>query len=53
MIELRTEGGIAVVAMTHGKANALDIEFCEALAAQFDELRAAEAKAIVDAALAG
>ena len=47
MIELSHRGGIAIVTMTHGKANALDIEFCEALAAQFEALRAADAKAVV------
>ena len=31
--------------MAHGKANALDIEFCEALAAQFEALRGSDAKA--------
>jgi len=31
----------------HGKANALDIEFCEALAAQFMALRRSDAKAVV------
>ncbi len=47
MIDMRDEGGIAVVTMTHGKANALDLEFCDALAARFAELRTADAKAIV------
>ena len=39
MIELTRRGGIAIVTMVHGKANALDIEFCDALAAQFEALR--------------
>jgi len=47
MIELRTEDDIAVLTMQHGKANALDSEFCEALAQRFIDLRNAEAKAIV------
>jgi len=47
MIDLKTESGIAVLTMAHGKANALDIEFCEALAAKFNELRASDAKAVV------
>ncbi len=47
MIELRTVDDIAVLTMSHGKANALDIEFCEALARRFIDLRNAEAKAIV------
>jgi enoyl-CoA hydratase len=47
MIDIKTEGGIAVITLAHGKANALDIEFCEALAARFIELRNSGAKAVV------
>ena len=47
MIDLKLNDGVAVLTMTHGKANALDTEFCEALAARFDELRTSAAKAIV------
>jgi len=47
MIELTWRGGIAIVTMVHGKANALDIEFCDTLAAQFKALRGADAKAVV------
>jgi enoyl-CoA hydratase/carnithine racemase len=47
MIELTDRNGIAIVTMVHGKANALDVEFCEAIAAQFDKLREAPAKAVV------
>jgi enoyl-CoA hydratase/carnithine racemase len=48
MIDLAVNDGIAVLTMRHGKANALDSEFCEALAAQFVGLRDdEEAKAIV------
>jgi enoyl-CoA hydratase len=47
MIELSHRGGIAVVKMVHGKANALDIEFCEAIAAQFEALRGSDTRAVV------
>ncbi len=47
MIDLKIDSGIAVVTMTHGKANALDIELCEALANCFDELRRLDARAVV------
>ena len=47
MIDIKTNAGIAVLTLTHGKANALDIEFCEALAARFMELRKSDAKAVV------
>jgi enoyl-CoA hydratase len=47
MIDIKTTDGIDVMTLTHGKANALDIEFCEALAARFIELRNSDAKAVV------
>jgi len=47
MIELSDRGGVAVVTMAHGKANALDVEFCEALATQFAKLRDASTRAVV------
>jgi enoyl-CoA hydratase len=47
MIDIKTEVGVAVLTLQHGKANALDIEFCEALAAKFIELRKSDAKAVV------
>ena len=47
MIDIKMVDGIALVTLAHGKANALDIEFCEALAARFIELRGSDAKAVV------
>ena len=47
MIDIKTQAGIAVLTLMHGKANALDIELCEALAARFMELRGSDAKAVV------
>ena len=47
MFDVRTEGGIAIIRMTHGKANALDIEFCNALVSGFAALRGSDAKAVV------
>ena len=47
MIDVAIDDGIAVLTMRHGKANALDIEFCEALAARFTDLRGGDAKAVV------
>jgi enoyl-CoA hydratase len=47
MIELTRRGGIAIIKMVHGKANALDTELCEALAAQFAALHSADDKAVV------
>jgi enoyl-CoA hydratase len=47
MIELSHRGSIAIVKIVHGKANALDIELCEAIAAQFEALRVADTKAVI------
>ena len=47
MIELSHRGDVAVVRINHGKVNALDIELCEALAAQFETLRDSNARAVV------
>ena len=47
MFDSKVVDGIAVLTMAHGKANALDIEFCDALAARFNDLRKADAKAVV------
>jgi len=46
MLNTEMRGEIAVVTMAHGKANALDTEFCEAIVHTLDELRS-KAKAVV------
>jgi enoyl-CoA hydratase len=47
VIDVAINEGIAVLTMRHGKANALDIELCEALAARFHALHADASKAVV------
>jgi enoyl-CoA hydratase len=47
MIELSHHGAVAILKLVHGKANALDIEFSEAIAAQFQALRDARSQAVV------
>jgi len=47
VIDLTRRGSVAVVRMTHGKANALDLELCEALAAQLDDCARSDAGALV------
>ncbi len=47
MIETTRHGEIAVLKLVHGKANALDLELCEAIVAQFKALRATSDKAVV------
>lgn len=37
MIESTTKDGVAVLAMRHGKANALDIDLCQALCGALDD----------------
>ena len=40
MIESTTKDGVAVLAMRHGKANALDTGLCQALCGALDEAAA-------------
>ena len=47
MIESITKDGVAVLAMRHGKANALDTELCQALCGALDEATAEGAAAVV------
>jgi enoyl-CoA hydratase len=47
MIDVKLASGIDVVTMTHGKANALDTTFCDAIATKFHELKGSDAKAVV------
>ena len=43
MIDVLARGDIAILTMTHGKANALTTEFCDGLAARVRESAAARA----------
>ena len=47
MIELVHQDGVAVLRMAHGKANAMDTEFCDALAERFAEHRQSPSPALV------
>ena len=47
MIDVRHDDGIATITMAHGKANALDMTFCDTLTASLKALRGDETKAIV------
>lgn len=47
MIAVSQVGNIAVLTLAHGKANALDIEFCRALTGQFQKLQKSSAAAVV------
>jgi enoyl-CoA hydratase len=47
MIAVTQQGSVAVMTLAHGKANALDIEFCRALTGQFAKLKKSPAQAVV------
>src|SRR5712692_1105698 len=47
MIELTDRGTVTVLKMVHGKANALDLELCEALTSQLDDCRRSSIGALV------
>jgi enoyl-CoA hydratase len=47
MIEMTQQGEITLLHMAHGKANALDVEFCEALTTRLTGLRSAPTRAVV------
>jgi enoyl-CoA hydratase len=47
VIESTTKDGVAVLAMRHGKVNALDTELCQALCGALDEAAAEGAAAVV------
>src|SRR5258708_14600376 len=47
MFELTQRGRVAVLRMTHGKANAIDLEFIDGLAEQLDACRHSPAGALV------
>jgi enoyl-CoA hydratase len=47
VIDVSRRGTVAVLRMAHGKANALDLELCEALTAQLDDCARSDAGALV------
>ena len=47
MIEVTRRGAVTMLRMAHGKANALDVELCDALTAQLHECAQSDAGALV------
>lgn len=47
MINVETNGGISVLKMRHGKVNAMDIEFCQALISELRKLETGECQAAI------
>jgi enoyl-CoA hydratase len=47
MIDVEQRGHVSIFHMRHGKANVMDVEFCEAMTAQLEAYRHASAQALV------
>ncbi|MBZ5559840.1 MAG: enoyl-CoA hydratase/isomerase family protein [Acidobacteriia bacterium] len=47
MIHIESSGRVTILRMAHGKASALDLEFCDALSARLDECRRSASAALV------
>ena len=47
MINVKTNGGISVLRMRHGKVNAMDVEFCQALIAELRKLESGDCRAAI------
>ena len=47
MIDVTQRGNVSIFQMRHGKANALDVELCDAVVARLEEFRDSSAQALV------
>ena len=47
MIETTQQDGVAILSLAHGKANALDLELCDAIIAAFKDIETSAVRAIV------
>jgi enoyl-CoA hydratase len=47
MIELSNQDGVAILRMADGKANAMSIDFCEAMTERFEQVRTSSARSVV------
>jgi enoyl-CoA hydratase len=47
MIDLAYKGHVAILKMTHGKANAMDVALCEAMMKRLEQVRSSPAQAVV------
>jgi enoyl-CoA hydratase len=47
MIKVETDSGIAVIQMEHGKVNAMDLEFCQRLTAELQQIESSQTRAAV------
>ncbi len=47
MIERSDQGEVAILCMADGKANAMSLDFCEAMTERFEEVRTSPARAVI------
>ncbi|MGH9860714.1 MAG: enoyl-CoA hydratase/isomerase family protein [Candidatus Acidiferrales bacterium] len=47
MLRIEQLGSVAILTLAHGKASAMDLEFCRALSEQFEKLRTSDARAVI------
>jgi enoyl-CoA hydratase len=47
VIDVTHKGHVVIFQMSHGKANALDVEFCENITRRLEEIRTSSARAVV------
>ena len=47
MFDVTQHGDVAVLRMSHGKANTIDVEFCQELTERLEEIKESSAKALV------
>ena len=47
MFEVTQRGEIAVLQMSHGKANTIDVEFCQGVSERLEEIKKSSSKALV------
>lgn len=47
MFEVTQRGEVAVLRMSHGKANTIDLEFCQSIGERLEEIKDSSAKALV------
>ena len=47
MFEVTQQGEVAVLRMSHGKANTIDVEFCQSIGERLEEIKNSSSKALV------
>ena len=47
MFDVTQRGEVAVLRMSHGKANTIDVEFCQGITERLEEIKNSSSKALV------